>query len=85
MNDAHGDGLCCDSDSGFFLPDGSRDYQVYLGDELVGKRIFLLGSPRELTLRGGRELSPVTIDQGAAGPSHPIRGSNSLSGMPTTG
>jgi hypothetical protein len=65
INDKQQNGLlCCNTDSAFFLPDGARGYDVYLGGELVGSRIFPMGSLQELDLRDGDESGPgVHIDQ----------------------
>jgi len=59
INDAKGNGLCCNTDSDYFIAGGLNGYEVYLDDELVGKRQFPLGSHQELLLRSGEASSAV--------------------------
>lgn len=62
--DSYQDGLCCGTDTEYTLPDGElRGYNISLDGELVGSRIFLIGSRQELILRAGKDSSPVHISQ----------------------
>lgn len=61
--DGNQDGLCCNSDSGFFLPSDSRGYAVYLDDELLGRREFPFGSRQDLIFRHGTDSSAPELFQ----------------------
>ena len=63
INDAHSDGICCNTESTFFLSDGSRGYEVYLGDKLVGKRVFPFGSHQEMLFQAAEDSSLVEVYQ----------------------
>jgi hypothetical protein len=61
--DRQQDGLCCESDSEYFLPSANNGYEVYLDDTLVAVRQFPIGSKQELVFRNGNKSSAVTINQ----------------------